>query len=145
MTPHAYIGLPEPTEAEPELQPVTLSNDESVYYQNSLVTWISHTRESNNLDDINAIRALWDDESWESIQAKLDSEASTWHVWWIDGVSRYAAIDKAARAKDDAAAVEDLINRAVRRVSLVLTDFKASDSSRLRVIFSEVIREARST
>jgi uncharacterized Zn finger protein (UPF0148 family) len=32
---------------------------------------------------------LWD-ENWESIKDKLETEGSTWYVWWMDGVREFA-------------------------------------------------------
>lgn len=32
---------------------------------------------------------LWDGESWESIKEKLETEGSTWQVWWMDGVNKF--------------------------------------------------------
>jgi hypothetical protein len=135
---------PEPAAApEPEeLQGVTLSHDELNYYQNSLVTWILRTRETGDPTNISSIRALWDDESWESIQEKLDCEASTWHVWWMDGVSRYAAIDKSAKAKDDAAALATIVEQGVRSVQEAMKGPRNVFQSSLGVIFRNVLREA---
>lgn len=69
-----------------------LTKDQVDYYINSLVNWITATIHNGDKDSIEAIRSLWDDESWESIQEKLLTEASTWHVWWMDGVRKYIAI-----------------------------------------------------
>ena len=32
---------------------------------------------------------LWDDESWLSIKDKLNTEGSSWCVWWMDGVRQH--------------------------------------------------------
>lgn len=32
---------------------------------------------------------LWDGESWESIEKKLNTEGSVWYVWWMDGVNKW--------------------------------------------------------
>jgi hypothetical protein len=37
------------------------------------------------------LTTLWDGERWESIQKKLMAEGSTWYVWWMDGVRRFAS------------------------------------------------------
>ena len=37
---------------------------------------------------------LWDNESWESIKEKLETEGSVWYVWWMDGVSAFMNILK---------------------------------------------------
>jgi len=71
-----------------------LTADEVTYYTNSLIEWISSTIKSGNPQSIDAISSLWDGESWDSIQEKLLTEAGVWHVWWMDGVRKYIAIDK---------------------------------------------------
>lgn len=35
------------------------------------------------------LRSLWDGESWESIQEKVNTEGSVWYVWQMDGVRAY--------------------------------------------------------
>ena len=35
------------------------------------------------------LRHLWDNESWESIVEKFQTEGSVWYVWWQDGVRMY--------------------------------------------------------
>ena len=67
---------------------------EQCAYMNSLIAWITETIKTGDPNAIDSIRSLWNDESWESIQAKLLEEASTWRVWWMDGVRRYIAIDR---------------------------------------------------
>lgn len=67
---------------------------EQADYMNMLINWITATIKSQDPAAIEAICGLWDDESWESIQEKLATEVSTWHVWWMDGVRRYIAIDR---------------------------------------------------
>jgi hypothetical protein len=71
-----------------------LSAEEVNGYTNSLITWIAETLKSQDPKHIESIRSLWDNEPWDSIQAKLSTEASTWHVWWMDGVRRYISIDR---------------------------------------------------
>jgi len=67
---------------------------EQCAYMNSLIEWISQTIKTGDPNAIDAIRSLWDGESWEVIQEKLLTDASVWHVWWMDGVRRYIAIDR---------------------------------------------------
>ena len=38
-------------------------------------------------EDISFIRSLWDNESWESIVRKYNTEGSVWVCWWYDGVA----------------------------------------------------------
>ena len=68
--------------------------EEVNYYINSLIEWITKTINSQGSKDIEAIRSLWDGEDWKSIQEKLLTEGSAWHVWWMDGVRKYIAIDR---------------------------------------------------
>jgi hypothetical protein len=63
-------------------------------YMNSLLKWIAETIKSSDQKSIDAICSLWEGETWESIQAKLLTEGSVWHVWWMDGVRKYIAIDR---------------------------------------------------
>ncbi len=43
---------------------------------------------------INEIRSYWDNESWESIVDKFNTEGSTWIVWWSDGVNQFIKNNK---------------------------------------------------
>ncbi len=54
--------------------------------------WMDETIASQDPDNILSIQALWDDESWDSIQRKYAVEGSTWYVWWMDGVGAYAKL-----------------------------------------------------
>jgi hypothetical protein len=40
-------------------------------------------------DLISFIRSLWNNESWESIMRKFQTEGNVWVVWWSDGVNAY--------------------------------------------------------
>lgn len=71
-----------------------LTADDVTYYAKSLIEWISATIKSNDPQSVGAICSLWDGESWDSIKEKLLTEASVWHVWWMDGVRKYIAIDR---------------------------------------------------
>lgn len=35
------------------------------------------------------IRGLWDNDPWEWIVQRFQTEGSTWYVWWMDGVRAY--------------------------------------------------------
>lgn len=63
------------------------------WYSHSLATWIAKTIVSGNTQDIAAISGLWDDEPWESIVEKTQTEGSIWYVWWADGVRAYMQLD----------------------------------------------------
>jgi hypothetical protein len=78
-----------------------LTASEVADYANSLVTWIGAVLKDQDAQSIEAIRDLWDGESWESIQAKLMTEASTWHVWWMDGLRKYISIDRGWITKEE--------------------------------------------
>lgn len=54
-----------------------------------LSMWIQDTIESQDQESIKQIRALWDNESWESIMKKVSVEGSVWYVWWMDGVCAF--------------------------------------------------------
>jgi len=68
--------------------------EEVNYYISSLIEWITKTIKSQDPKGIEAICSLWDGEDWKSIQEKLLTDGSTWHVWWMDGVRKYIAIDR---------------------------------------------------
>jgi len=73
--------------------------EELSYYSNSLYYWIMATDKQHGGDSVTAqtIRELWDNESWDSIMDKLRTEGSTWIVWWMDGVRKYAEHDQKQR------------------------------------------------
>jgi hypothetical protein len=73
---------------------IQLENEEEIKYSNSLATWIEATIESPDPKSIKGICSLWDDESWEEIVERFNTEGSTWYVWWMDGVRAYMRIDK---------------------------------------------------
>lgn len=64
------------------------------YYSDSLAEWIRCEILTQDKKSIEAIRSLWDNESWESIAEKFQTEGSTWIVWWNDGVNKYAQMDQ---------------------------------------------------
>jgi len=43
----------------------------------------------NDRHSKNYLRKIWEGESWESIKKKLETEGSTWYVWWMDGVHQH--------------------------------------------------------
>lgn len=71
-----------------------LAESDIAYYSNSLIEWVGKVLKEQDSEGIDAIRSLWDGESWASIQEKLMTEGSTWHVWWMDGLRKYIAIDR---------------------------------------------------
>lgn len=71
-----------------------ITNEQAAYYSQSLSTWISNTIAAPDHNNIAAIRSLWDDESWENIVSRFQTEGSTWIVWWGDGVREYAGKDQ---------------------------------------------------
>ena len=50
---------------------------------------INQARENNDSNLIEFLRSLWDNESWESICKKFDTEGSVWFVWWMSGLVNY--------------------------------------------------------
>jgi len=38
----------------------------------------------------NYLKSLWPECSWQTIKDRIDSEGSTWIVWWMDGVRQHA-------------------------------------------------------
>lgn len=59
-------------------------------YSHFLAQDIELAVETENECLIKLIRTFWDNESWESIKSKFNTEDSTWIVWWNDGVNAYA-------------------------------------------------------
>lgn len=51
-----------------------------------LSSLINEAIERPNEHLITFIRSLWDNEPWEQILKKFNTEGSTWYVWWMDGV-----------------------------------------------------------
>lgn len=72
---------------------IDLESPEEKDYSQFLSDYIQETIESQDKHSIAYIRALWDDESWESIVRKANTEGSTWYVWWMDGVRAYMLMD----------------------------------------------------
>jgi len=64
-------------------------------WSDELATLVHQARKENDEDLISFLRSLWENESWESIQKKLDTDDSTWIVWWLDGVKALAAHESA--------------------------------------------------
>ena len=73
---------------------ICLETPKEERYSDMLSQWIQEVIESQDPSDIESIRTLWDGESWESIQHKLNTEGSTWYVWWMDGVRTYIHMDE---------------------------------------------------
>jgi hypothetical protein len=73
--------------------------EDLTHYSNSLYYWIMATDKFHGGDSTAAqtIRELWDNEAWDSILDKLRIEGSTWLVWWMDGVRKYAEYDRNQR------------------------------------------------
>jgi len=71
-----------------------MTNEQFDYYSSSLSTWIKNVIHTQDKSEIQAIRSLWDNESWESIVKKYRIDGSTWIVWWNDGVRAYFKLDQ---------------------------------------------------
>lgn len=50
---------------------------------------IINAEQNKDIEEINSIRQLWDNESWNSILKKFNTEGSVWYVWWMDGVNNF--------------------------------------------------------
>lgn len=37
----------------------------------------------------NYLKKLWPECSWKTIKERLNTEGSTWYVWWMDGVNQH--------------------------------------------------------
>lgn len=61
------------------------------------------------------LRELWDNESWDSIKEKLQTEGSAWHVWYMDGV--HALIANRYNWKDEMG-IEAKVNRLLRTMRI---------------------------
>ena len=59
-----------------------------------LSEWIADTIAEPSPESIAEIRKLWDNESWESIAEKFNTEGSVWVVWWQEGVQAYMKLNK---------------------------------------------------
>ena len=68
---------------------IKLETQEEDYASDRLGTFIQQMIDHPHEGGIKYIRALWDNESWESIQEKFATEGSVWYVWWADGVRAY--------------------------------------------------------
>ena len=51
---------------------------------------------------------LWDNESWESIKKKLETEGSVWYVWWMDGVNKFMRDQSASNTESNLSIKEDM-------------------------------------
>ena len=71
-----------------------MSDEKFEYYSASLTLWIKYAIKQHDLEDIKKIRSFWNDESWESIVRKFQTEGSMWVVWWTDGVIEYERTDR---------------------------------------------------
>jgi len=63
------------------------SNDEE--FASDMLSQIANEAMKGDVSQQQYLSNLWDGESWESIQKKLQAEGSTWYVWWMDGVRKF--------------------------------------------------------
>lgn len=73
---------------------ICLETPQEETYSAMLADWLEEVIQDPSPLAIKALRSLWDNESWESIQRKFQTEGSVWYVWWMDGVRAYMAIDQ---------------------------------------------------
>ena len=72
----------------PTRPPTTMAS-----YSSSLYYWIMAADANRDVRSMEAIRALWEDESWIGIMQKARSVESENVVWWMDGLRKYMSID----------------------------------------------------
>ena len=68
---------------------ICLESEAEEFASNQLSAFILKMIDQPHEGGIKYIRDLWDGESWESIQEKVQTEGSVWYVWWMDGVRAY--------------------------------------------------------
>jgi hypothetical protein len=72
-----------------------LETDEEEAYSN-ILSDICQKAKNGDIEEREFLSGLWDGESWESIEEKLDTEGSVWYVWWMDGVRNLMRKEKEA-------------------------------------------------
>lgn len=65
---------------------IQLENDDESYASDVLSDMIEKARDDRRKRLRQFICSFWDNESWESIIEKAETEGSVWYVWWMDGV-----------------------------------------------------------
>ena len=70
----------------------TLETDKEKKYSDYL-TMICQTAMDGNKKAQNYLRKIWDNETWQSIKEKLETEGSVWYVWFMDGVSKLMTLE----------------------------------------------------
>ena len=63
-------------------------------YSYMLSDWIQEVIDCPSDEAIGAIRSLWNNDSWECIVRRFNTEGSVWYCWWIDGVRAYMRMDE---------------------------------------------------
>lgn len=65
---------------------IQLESDYELFLSDVLSNMIEKAKDGRRKSLREYIRNLWDNESWQSIVEKAETEGSTWYVWWADGV-----------------------------------------------------------
>ncbi len=68
---------------------IKLETQHEEFASNDLSKYIQDAMNTGNKKKIVFIRSLWDNEPWASIVKKVNTEGSTWYVWWMDGVRKF--------------------------------------------------------
>jgi hypothetical protein len=68
---------------------ISLESELEIVASDELAFLVKKAEKTNDLTLIEELRSYWGGESWESIQAKLKVEGSTWYVWWFDAVKNF--------------------------------------------------------
>lgn len=65
---------------------IQLESDHESFLSDVLSNMIEKARDGRRKRLRQFIRNLWDNELWESIIKKAETEGAVWYVWWMDGV-----------------------------------------------------------
>ncbi len=77
---------------------IVLETPVQLDYSYELSLMIEMAVDLNDEKLIQYIRNLWDNESWESILKKFNTEGSVWYVWFMDGVRALIHLDNQPHA-----------------------------------------------
>ncbi len=78
---------------------IVLETPVQLDYSYELSLMIEMAVDLNDEKLIQYIQNLWDNEPWESILRKFNTEGSVWYVWYMDGVRALIALDSAPEAE----------------------------------------------
>lgn len=90
-TDYPQIECDSATEVLDLLKSVRIPLPSAWYYENSLYYWILVTEDDGDPESVEAIRKLWDGESWDAIVRKTRAGEVDFPGWWMVGVRKFAA------------------------------------------------------